>query len=135
MKEMARKVTRSDEYAMNSRNTVMDIVSSVSGDGRIVNTITHNKAERRDITVIAPYGIASSAMDGMMVEVINNDITNRSVAIGVNDRNKPSVSPGEVILYSNFGCTISMKSDGNIVLKSNSGKSVTIDEIYDHLHP
>lgn len=114
-------------------NTAMGIASSIGGDGQVINGQTFNDGEVRDLYIALPYGISSSGIDGMRVQVITNDNQN-NVAVGVIDRNRPSVRSGCVIIYDKSGPRIILNGDGTIQL---SGSVIIngspISEIYDKL--
>ena len=93
-------------------------ISSISGDGKTLNAQNSIDGEIRDIKTLSPYGISSSGVDGIDVQVIVNDNDN-NMAVGVFDKNKPPVKPGEIIIYSAGGSSIKLDSSGTITIKGN----------------
>lgn len=110
------------------RNTHMGIESSIGSDGMTINGQNLSDSEIRDLHVALPYGISSSGIDGVRVQIITNDNKN-NVAIGVIDKNRPKVKSGCIIIYDKSGSTISLNGDGNIHINSNKNKDVYINGI------
>lgn len=99
------------------RNTHMGIESSISNDGMTINGQNLSDSEIRDLHVALPYGISSSGIDGVRVQIITNDNKN-NVAVGVIDKDRPKVKSGCIIIYDKSGSTISLNGDGNIRINS-----------------
>lgn len=116
---------KSFERGVRKIGMMMGIVSSVSNDGKIINAQSYLDGEVRELKVALPYGISSSAVDGLQVQVIVND-NDACVATGVVDKNRPSVLPGELMLYNKSGASIHLKANGDIVMKPGSGGKIYI---------
>lgn len=101
------------------RNTSMGIASSIGGNGKTINGQNTNDGEVRDLLLALPYGISSSGLDGMMVQIITNDNRNNTV-VGVVDNNRPSVKSGCIIIYDKSGSSVSLNGDGSITIKANT---------------
>ena len=97
------------------RNTSMGIASSIGGDGRVLNGQNSRDSEMRDLDIALPYGISSSGVDGIRVQIITNDNRN-NVSVGVIDGNRPPVRSGCLILYDKSGQRILLNGDGSISL-------------------
>lgn len=101
------------------KNTSMGVASSIGGDGKIINGQSTNDGEIRDLSIVLPYGISSSGMDGMRIQVIINDNQN-NVAVGVIDNKRPPVKSGCIIIYDKSGTSISLNGDGSVTIKANT---------------
>lgn len=119
-------IVRDTERGFKEFLQTIGITSSVSANGKIVNAQSHSDGEVRELKPALPYGIASSSMDGMPVQIIINSATD-STMVGVIDKNRPDVEPGGLILYSKGGAKIHLKADGNIVMTPGSGGKIYID--------
>lgn len=93
-------------------------VSSVSGDGKLINAQTYQDGEARESRIVLPYGISSSALDGQLTQVIYND--DSTIVVGIIDKSRPSVAPGEIIIYSKGGAIIKLDKTGNITIVGNT---------------
>lgn len=93
-------------------NTV-GVASSISSDGHTVNGQNYSDGEVRDLEFALPYGISSSGLDGIRIQIITNGNKN-NIAVGVIDKNRPPVKAGCLILYDKAGSTISFNGDGSI---------------------
>ena len=80
------------------KGTYMGVASSITGDGKNVNGQNFSEGEVRDLFFALPYGISSSGVDGIKVQIVRNDNQN-NVAVGVIDDNKPDVKSGCIIIY------------------------------------
>lgn len=105
------------------RKTTMGVASSIAGDGQKINGQTTADGEIRDLLISLPYGISSSGMDGMRIQVIVNDNKN-NVTVGVIDKNRPPVKSGCITIYDKSGATISLKGDGDVYINGTSFKSL-----------
>lgn len=105
------------------RNTTMGIASSVGGDGKVMNGQNFNDGEIRDLYVALPYGISSSGLDGIRMQIITNDNQN-NVVVGVIDNNRPSVRSGCITIYDKAGSTISLRGDGDVYINGTSFNSL-----------
>jgi hypothetical protein len=115
------------------RNTSMGVASSIGGDGQTINGQNYNDGEVRDLSIALPYGISSSGMDGMRVQIITNDNQN-NVAVGVINKNRPPVKSGCLILYDKSGVRIILNGDGTIQLRGNVYiNNISIDDMYNRL--
>ena len=126
-KDMA-SLLRNIERPM-ERNTTMGVASSISGDGQVINGQNSHDGEVRDLLFALPYGISSSDMDGMRIQIITNDNQN-NVVVGVIDKNKPPVRSGCITIYDKSGASISLTGDGNIHINGNviiNGKPLTAE--------
>lgn len=110
-------MTGNDEL---SKSNLIGSVSSMSADGRTANVQTFGDGETRNNRNMTPYGISSSPLRGMQAQVMINDNDNTSV-VGVFDKDKPKVLPGETIVYSMGGSTIYLKRNGDIDITCGSG--------------
>lgn len=110
-------------------NTEMGVASSISGDGKTVNGQNTNESEARDLYIALPYGISSSGLDGIRMQIITNDNQN-NVAVGVIDNNRPAVRSGCIIIYDAAGSKISLNGDGSIDISAGTvrinGKRVAV---------
>lgn len=97
------------------RNTTMGVASSVGGDGHTINGQNTTDGEVRDLHIALPYGVSSSGIDGMRIQIITNDNQN-NVVVGVIDKNRPSVKSGCLVLYDKSGNRIVLNGDGTIRL-------------------
>lgn len=107
---LLRQIERQSE-----RNTTMGVASSIGGDGKVINGQNTSDSEVRDLNVALPYGISSSGIDGIRIQIITNDNQN-NVVVGVIDENKPPVKSGCLILYDKSGVRIKLNGDGSIQL-------------------
>lgn len=105
------------------RNTTMGIASSIGGDGKTINGQNFSDGEVRDLHVALPYGISSSGIDGVRIQIITNDNKN-NVAVGVIDTNRPKVKSGCITIYDKAGSTISLNGDGDIYINGTSFNSI-----------
>ena len=101
----------------------MGIASSVGGDGRTINGQHSSDGEIRDMFIALPYGISSSGIDGIRIQMITND-NNNNVAVGVIDTNRPKVRSGCITIYDKAGSTISLNGDGDIYINGTSFNSI-----------
>lgn len=99
--------------------TYMGVASSIAGDGSNVNGQNFNDGEVRDLFFALPYGISSSGLDGIRVQIVKNGNEN-NVAVGVIDKNRPPVKSGCIIIYDKAGSSISLNGDGTITIKANT---------------
>lgn len=95
------------------RNTTMGVASSIGGDGQVINGQHFSDGEVRDLHVALPYGISSSGVDGIRIQIITNDNQNNTV-VGVIDVNRPKVKSGCITIYDKSGSRISLNGDGTI---------------------
>lgn len=112
------------------RNTTMGIASSIGKDGKVVNGQNISDGEVRDLLFALPYGISSSGLDGIRVQIITNDNQN-NVAVGVIDSNKPQVKSGCLILYDKSGSQIRLNGDGTVGIRCGNitiNDAITIDK-------
>lgn len=101
------------------RANTMGVASSISGDGHMINGQNYNDGEVRDLAFALPYGISSSGLDGIRVQIITNGNKNNTV-VGVIDKNRPPVKSGCLILYDRAGSTITFNGDGSIDINANT---------------
>lgn len=128
MRDIVRSVVNHSNNINRANQSNTDArITSVAEDGTYVNVEAYNQSEIRQLTIMLPFGISSSALDGMSVQ-INLNSSNGGSVVGVKDPNRPKVMPGEVILYSNFGSRIEMLSDGKIKLVPANGTPLVIGE-------
>lgn len=97
------------------RSTTVGVASSIGGDGQSINGQNTTDGEIRDLLIALPYGISSSGVDGIRIQIITNDNKN-NVAVGVIDKNRPSVKSGCVVIYDKSGPRIVLNGDGTISL-------------------
>lgn len=105
------------------RNTTLGIASSIGGDGKIINGQNSSDGEVRDLHIALPYGISSSGVNGIRMQIITNDNRN-NVAVGVIDKDRPPVKSGCITIYDKSGSTISLKGDGDVYINGTSFKSI-----------
>lgn len=105
------------------RGTVMGVASSIGGDGKTINGQNSSDGEVRDLHVALPYGISSSGIDGIRIQIITND-NNNNVVVGVIDTNRPKVKSGCITIYDKAGSTISLPGDGDIYINGISFNSI-----------
>lgn len=105
------------------RNTAIGIASSIGGDGKMINGQNFRDGEVRDLDIALPYGISSSGIDGIRIQIITNDNKN-NVAVGVIDRNRPKVKSGCITIYDKAGSTISLNGDGDVYINGTSFNSI-----------
>lgn len=96
-----------------NRGTAMGVASSIGGDGSVINGEHLKGTELRDLFVALPYGISSSGVDGIRMQIITNDNKN-NVVVGVIDGNRPPVKSGCIIIYDKAGSTIALMGDGDV---------------------
>ena len=125
MKKISQAIKQVQEVTRKIRATAIDIITSISADGKTANTETFNSGELRDLKIMLPYGISSSTVDSTLAQVIINDKS--ASIVGVYDKNRPSVRPGELILYTKFDCQFKMLEDGSIVMLSKNDASAIFD--------
>lgn len=101
------------------KGTYMGVASSIAGDGSSVNGQNFSEGEVRDLYFSLPYGISSSGIDGIRVQIIKNDNQN-NVAVGVIDDKRPQVKSGCIIIYDKYGSSISLNGDGSITIKADT---------------
>lgn len=128
MKNMTKAISYVKHGFENLRSATLDRITSIASNGRSANTETYNNSELRELRIVLPYGISSSALDGMVVQVIVNEENENDTIVGVIDGNRPSVKSGEVIIYSRFGSQIELLQDGNINIISDKHVSVISDK-------
>jgi len=125
MKNLARDMANNN----NINNRIHNIacrVTSVDADGKYMNAESYRGGEMREMTIMLPFGISSSAIDGVSVQVSLNS-ANSGTIVGVNDPNRPKVKPGQLILYDKSGSRIEFRENGTIALiPGNGGQSVII---------
>jgi hypothetical protein len=95
------------------RKTTIGVASSISKNGNIVNGQDTSDSEIADLNIALPYGISSSGVDGIRIQIITNDNVNNTV-VGVIDSKRPPVRSGCLILYDKSGTRISLNGDGTI---------------------
>ena len=121
MIDIARSAIRNTQGVRQAINSNMACrVTTVAGNGHYANVEGYTNSEIRELSIMLPYGISSSALEGMGVQVILNSCNNGTI-VGVMDNGRPRVKPGEVILYSSSGSRIEMLSDGKIKLVPGNG--------------
>lgn len=109
------------------KGTYMGVASSIAGDGKNVHGQNFSEGEVRDLFFALPYGISSSGIDGIRVQIIRNDNQN-NVAVGVIDKDKPDVKSGCIIIYDKSGSQIKLNGDGTMQLKvGKSGPSIMLN--------
>lgn len=110
-------------------NTSMGIASSIEKDGKKVNGQNTKDGETRDLLFALPYGISSSGIDGIRIQIITNDNQN-NVAVGVIDKKRPKVKSGCIKIYDKSGSCISLNGDGSIDINADviniNGKKINI---------
>lgn len=99
------------------RNTTIGVASSISGNGNAINGQNSSDGEVRDLLIALPYGISSSGIDGIRIQIITNGNKN-NVAIGVIDNNRPPVKSGCITIYDKSGSSISLNGDGSITINA-----------------
>ena len=99
------------------KGTYMGVASSITGDGKNVNGQNFSEGEVRDLFFALPYGISSSGVDGIKVQIVRNDNQN-NVAVGVIDDNNPDVKSGCIIIYDKAGSMIMLNGDGSMTIKA-----------------
>ena len=99
------------------RNTTIGVASSISGNGDTINGQNSSDGEVRDLLIALPYGISSSGIDGVRIQIITNGNKN-NVAIGVIDNNRPPVKSGCITIYDKSGSSISLNGDGSITINA-----------------
>lgn len=97
------------------KGTYMGVASSIAGDGKNINGQNFSDGEIRDLSVALPYGISSSGVDGIRIQIIKNDNQN-NVAVGVIDNKRPSVKSGCITIYDKSGSRVSLNGDGSITI-------------------
>ena len=97
------------------KSTTIGVASSIGGDGQTINGQNFVDGEVRDLNIALPYGISSSGISGVRVQIITNDNQNNT-AVGVIDKKRPNVKPGCLILYDKSGTRIILNGDGSISL-------------------
>ena len=95
--------------------TYMGIASSIAGDGKNINGQNFSDGEIRDLSFALPYGISSSGVNGIRIQMIKNDNQN-NVAVGVIDGKRPAVRSGCITIYDKSGSRISLNGDGSITI-------------------
>lgn len=119
-----------------NRKTYMGNISSVSGNGKTINGQNFSDSEVRNLLIALPYGISSSGLDGLKIQIITNDNQN-NVAVGVIDPNRPPIRSGCLAIYDKSGIRIMLNGDGSIILSGDikiegsatlNGKSIKVDE-------
>lgn len=100
------------------RPTTVGVASSIGGDGQTINGQNTADGEVRDLHVALPYGVSSSGIDGIRVQIITNDNRNNTV-VGVIDKNRPPVRSGCLILYDKSGTRIVLGGDGTVNMYGN----------------
>lgn len=96
-----------------SRGTYMGVASVIGGDGKSINGEHLKGTELSSLSMALPYGISSSGVDGVRVQIITNDNQN-NVAVGVIDDNRPPVKSGCIVIYDKAGSTIALMGDGDV---------------------
>ena len=133
---MASKFIGAINKAQSSVNKLMHfigVITSGSPNGHTASAKGFINGEVRDMRIMSPYGIASCMPDGTPVQVIINDNNNATIT-GCFDKNKPSVAPGDMIIYDKNGNRIEMTVDG-ITFYNWDNRSLSFSEIYAIVHP
>lgn len=104
----------------------MGVASSISKDGDKVNGQDYSDGEVRDLLFALPYGISSSGLDGIRIQIIRNDNEN-NVAVGVIDKKRPKVKSGCLILYDKADSMIKLNGDGSIDIANKSGSTIKLN--------
>lgn len=99
-------------------------LSSTRDGGKYVNISQAFGSQLTDCASFMPYGISSCPIPGVTIQALVNS-NNKLAALGVFDKNRPSVGSGEVCIYTKFGQRIHLKDDGSIEL-STDGASIKI---------
>lgn len=100
-------------------------VSTVGDGGKSVSVTNMNNSQLRNLVSVAPYGISSSPVSGLMSFVLVTGTGSKDGMIGVYDKDKPSCKPGECIIYSSGGATVKCSGNGKVMI---NGRDV-LDEI------
>lgn len=108
-------------------NASFGVASSIAGDGKKINGQNTRDSEVRGLHIALPYGISSSGISGIRVQIITNDNEN-NVAVGVIDNNRPHVNPGCITIYDKSGSTISLSGDESISINSKSGSNILLND-------
>jgi hypothetical protein len=108
-------------------NTSVGIASSIAGDGKAINGQNYSDGETRDLHFALPYGISSSGMDGIRIQIITNDNQN-NVVVGVIDKNRPKVRSGCITIYDKSGSTITLDGDGGIAISNKFNSNVILSK-------
>lgn len=124
MKYLAKRMSEAKSSIDRSRPATLDSVTSVGGGGRYANVKTYDDAELRDLRIVLPYGISSSALDNMRVQVILNNDNGDASIVGVHDIDRPAVANGEIIFYNSSGDMIKLTHSGIDIVSS---KPVTVN--------
>ena len=101
------------------RGIYIGVASSISSDGKTINGQNFSDSEVRDLLFALPYGISSSGIDGIRIEIIKNDNQN-NVAVGVIDDKRPPVKSGCITIYDKSGSSIALNGDGSVTIKANT---------------
>ena len=121
MKSMVRNMSKTENRAKDAgRTNTFGKVTSTNMGGKLANVETNSGSEIRELTITLPYGMSSSAIDGMVVQVVLNS-ANDGTVVGIIDSKRPVVSPGQTILYDKSGSRIEMLGDGTIRLVPGNG--------------
>jgi hypothetical protein len=124
MKNISKMLSSAKKSVDNVRISTLDKISSILAGGRQANAETYTGSELRELRIMLPYGIASSGLDGMNIQVLING--KHSSIVGTYDVNRPDTEPGELILYSKSGSKIEMLNDSSVKISAN-GSAIMID--------
>jgi len=123
---MKRWVTELNNLKRNAGSMISSIlgtISSVSSGGKSANIESFKDSELRELRIMLPYGISSSALDGMTAQVMIND--GHGTISGIYDTSRPNVKPGEIVIYSKYGAKITLSDDGKISIVSGTDINIT----------
>lgn len=119
------KEIRDTEYRANKMRQGIAVTSAIGIDGKSINGQESFDGEVRPMKIMLPYGISSTALDGLQMQIMVNDNDNAS-SVGVFDPNRPYVAPGELRLYSAYGSMISLSADGSIIVSNKYGAKISL---------
>ena len=95
-------------------------ISSPQGETGEIKSVSDGKVQVKGssdfqrLPIIAPYGVAYVPATGSQTAVM--PVNSGEVCLGTVSDLKNDLQPGEIMLYSSGGATISLKNDGNVYI-------------------
>lgn len=129
MKSFVKNMQDIKKITNKSIESVMNTITLIFSSGKSANIKNNANSELRDVKFVSPYGISSSGYNGLRVAIVyDGDIP---YIVGVYDQNKPEIDLGTITIYNEFGVSIDLNKNGEIIMNTpTSSMSLKSDGFY-----